>query len=109
LVKIGGGDSGYFRKSRVDGTDKSGKPDKTDSSSASESGKASSGSQSAAEKIAVSDLGKEVARIHEELKKSPEVRVEKVQELKEKIDDGTYYVSSDRIAEKILQDIINQG
>lgn len=109
MVKIDSGDSGYFRKSRIDGTGKSGKPDKTDSSSATESGKASSGSQSVAEKIAVSDLGKEVARIHEEVKKTPEVRVEKVQELKAKIDDGTYYVSSDRIAEKILQDIISQG
>lgn len=106
MVKISGGDSGYFRKDRVDGTDKSGKAVKADSSSSTESGKAV-GSQSAGEKIAVSNLGKEVAKIHEELKKTPEVRDEKVQELKEKIDDGTYYVTSERIAEKVLQDIIS--
>lgn len=105
MVKISGGDSGYFRKNRVEESGKSGKTDRA--APASESGKAGSGPQSVDAKIAVSDLGKEVARIHEELKKTPEVRDEKVQELREKIDDGTYYVSSDRIAEKVLRDIIS--
>lgn len=105
-MKINGSESGFFKKDRID---KTGKTDRADSSSAAESGRSSSASGSADEKIVVSDLGKEVARIHEQLKKTPDVRVEKVQELKEKIDDGTYYVGSDQIAQKILEDIISRG
>jgi negative regulator of flagellin synthesis FlgM len=106
-VKVGGPDQNFIKKDRVGGADKSDKSAKADSSSS--SGKESTSSQSVGEKIAVSDLGKEIAKIHEEIKKTPEVRPEKVQELKEKIDDGTYYVSSDDIAGKIIEDILNQG
>ena len=105
-MKVGGSDPNFIKKERVGGTGKSDKP--TRSGASSTSGSESTAAASSAEKIAVSDLGKEIAKIHEEIKNSPEIRPEKVQELKEKIDDGTYYVNSDDIAGKIIEDILNQ-
>jgi len=105
-LKIGGSDPNLIKKDRVGGAGKSDKAVKTGSSST--SGKETAPVKGAEEKIVVSDLGKEIAKIHEEIKNTPEIRPEKVQELKEKIEDGTYYVNSDDIAGKIIQDILNQ-
>jgi len=105
-MKVGGPD-GYFKKDRIGGPGKSDRPAKSDASS--ESGKGASASRSDAEKIAVSDLGKEISKVHEQLRTTPDVRVEKVQELKDKIEDGTYYVPSDKIAGKIIEGILKQG
>lgn len=105
-MKVGGSDPNFIKKERVGGAGKSDKPVKAASSSASE--KETVSVKGADEKIAVSNLGKEIAKIHEEIKSTPEIRPEKVQELKEKIDDGTYYVNSDDIAGKIIDDLLNQ-
>ncbi|MFQ5430888.1 MAG: flagellar biosynthesis anti-sigma factor FlgM [Nitrospinota bacterium] len=106
-MKVGGSDPNFIKKNRVGGAGESNKPLKTGTSST--SGSESAAAKSGAEKIAVSDLGKEIAKIHEEIKNTPEIRPEKVQELKGKIEDGTYYVNSNDIAGKIIEDILKQG
>lgn len=103
-MKVGGSDPNFIKKDRVSGASKSDKPDK--SSSSSESGKGTTSSQAASDQINVSDLSREISKIHEEIKNNPDIRPEKVQEIKEKIEDGTYYVSSDEIAGKIIEDIL---
>ena len=105
-MKVGGSDPNFIKKDRVGGTGKSDKPDK--SSSSSESGKETTSSQGSSDQISVSDLSREVSKIHEEIRNNPDIRPEKVREIKEKIEEGTYYVSSDEIAGKIIEDILNQ-
>ncbi len=102
-MKITGPDQNFINKKDRIGESKSSKGKSSPDSVKKDSG----ASAATSEKIAVSDLGKEVAKIHEQIKKAPDVRVEKVAELKEKIDDGSYYVSSDKIAGKIIDDILN--
>ena len=103
-MKVGGSDPNFIKKDRVSGASKSDKADK--SRSASESGKETTSSQGASDQINVSDLSREISKIHEEIKNNPDIRPEKVREIKEKIEDGTYYVSSDEIAGKIIDDIL---
>ena len=105
-MKILGGDSGSFKKDRIGGP---GKSEKAGQASSSTSKGSESSSVSSGEKVLVSELGKEVARISEQVKKAPDIRIEKVQELKSQIEDGTYKVPSDKIAGKIIDDILSQG
>lgn len=107
-MKITGPDQNFQKKDRIADAGKAGKAVKVSIASSSGTKETSSSLDSAA-KIAVSDLGKEVAKIHKQVASTPDIRVEKVDELKSKIDDGTYYVSSDKIAGKIIEDIIAQG
>ncbi len=48
----------------------------------------------------------EFSRAAEMMEKVPAERAEKINELKEKIKDGTYDVDSNEIAEKILEDML---
>jgi len=106
-MKILGSDSEFYKKDRVGGSEKSGKAVKSDSTSSSLSSSAEP--QSGAEKVAVSDFAKEVVKIHAQVKSAPEARVEKVVELKGKIDSGNYHIPAEKIAGKIVDDIIKQG
>lgn len=67
------------------------------------------GTQGGSDKVLVSDLGKEVAKVHAQIKKSPDVRADKVAALKQKIDNGSYKVSSGEIANKIIEDAVKNG
>ena len=67
------------------------------------------GAAAASEKILVSDVGREVAKIQGQLKKTPDVRADKVRGIKSQVDGGSYYVSSDKIASKIVEDIVRNG
>lgn len=106
-MKILGSDSGSFKKDKVGGPDKSGKAKVASTSS--ESKNSESSAASGGEKVAVSNLGKEIARISEQVKASPDIRTEKIQELKSQIEEGSYNVSADDIAGSIINDILNQG
>lgn len=109
-MKIFGTDSGSFKKDRVGDASKSGKAKSSSAvSGTADKAKQAAGSSTVGEKILVSDLGKEIAKIHDQLKKSPDIRVDVVRELKEKIDEDTYHVPSNKIAGKIIEDIIKQG
>lgn len=57
------------------------------------------------DKLEVSDTAKDFIAAMEKYKKLPEVRREKVEELKEKVKSGTYYVDGKRIAEKMMEKI----
>jgi len=102
-----------FKKDRAGGIGKAADKGKAAYTSAASQAKdlavSPQGAQSASEKILVSDLGREVAKIHDQIKKSPDIRAEKVKELKDKIDSGTYFVSSDKIAHKIIEDVVKNG
>ncbi|MBI5177979.1 MAG: flagellar biosynthesis anti-sigma factor FlgM [Nitrospinae bacterium] len=110
-MKIFGPDQNPYKKG-VGGTGKAGEKGKaaqTAGVSPKDTGATPASAQTASEKILVSDLGREVAKIHEQIKKTPDVRAEKVKELKDKIDSGSYYVSSDKIANKIIEDVVKNS
>ncbi len=112
-MKVSGSDNSNLKKDRLGNTGKSAEKGKaayaSNAAQAKEVASTPQGAQGASEKILVSDLGKEVAKIHDQIKKSPNLRAEKVAELKKKVDNGTYYVSSDKIANKIIEDIVKNG
>jgi flagellar biosynthesis anti-sigma factor FlgM len=54
------------------------------------------------EKVDLSTKARDVQQIKNALVKLPDVREEKVQELKKEIEAGTYNVSGDKIAEKMV-------
>lgn len=54
------------------------------------------------DKINLSSRAKDLQKVHEVLKQTPDVREEKVQALKAKIDNGTYQVRSKDVAEKMV-------
>ncbi len=62
-----------------------------------------------AETVAVSGMAREVGKVSAQVKNVPDVRREKVQAIKEKIDSGKYFVSSNDIAGKMIEDIVRQG
>jgi flagellar biosynthesis anti-sigma factor FlgM len=74
-----------------------------------ELGVTSQGATVASEKIMVSDVGREIAKIQGQVKKTPDIRSDKVKSIKSQVDSGTYYVSSDKIASKIVEDIVKNG
>lgn len=58
--------------------------------------------------VAVSGAAKEAGKVSARLRTSPDVRKEKVEEIRERIEKGDYHVSADKIAGKIIEDIIKQ-
>ena len=60
------------------------------------------GSAAPEEKVNLSTKARDVQQIKSALAKLPEIREEKVQELKTQIEAGTYNVSGDKIADKMV-------
>ena len=56
------------------------------------------------DKVEVSTRGAQVGQLVDELKQMPDVRQDRVSEIKEKIASGSYEPSSDDIADAILKD-----
>ncbi len=54
------------------------------------------------DKLNISQKGQKIKSTKKELKKIPDIRHKKVQTLKQQIKQGTYNVSSEKIAEKIV-------
>lgn len=54
--------------------------------------------------VDISDAAKRVSTAREELDRIPDVREEKVAELKAQVENGTYKINSEEIAEKMLKD-----
>ena len=54
--------------------------------------------------VNISDAAKEIQEVRKELDNIPEVRTEKVEQLKNQIENGTYEIKSEEIAEKMLKD-----
>ena len=54
--------------------------------------------------VNISDAAKEIQEVRRELDNVPDVRAEKVEQLKNQIENGTYEIKSEEIAEKMLKD-----
>ena len=78
---------------------------KTDTSK-SPGGTSSTGS---AEHVAISSKAKDIQKATEAVNAAPDIRVEKVDRIKEQILNGNYSVSSEQLAEKILENIIAES
>ena len=61
------------------------------------------------EQIAISSKAKDIQKATEAVNTAPDIRIEKVDRIKEQITNGTYSVSSEQLAEKILENIITES
>jgi negative regulator of flagellin synthesis FlgM len=59
--------------------------------------------------VALSGMAREVGKASAQVKNTPDIRKEKIEAIKEKIASGQYHVSSDKLAGKIIEDIVRQG
>ena len=60
------------------------------------------GATIATERVDLSSKAKDIQKIKQVLEQIPEIREEKVQELKRQIESGSYAINSGRIADKML-------
>ena len=58
------------------------------------------------DRVELSPQSRDMKKIHEILATTPEVRTEKVAELKKAIEDGTYGVKTEDIADKMIQEMV---
>ena len=79
--------------------------DKTDTSK-SLGGTSSTGGT---EHIDISSKAKDIQKATESINTAPDIRIEKVGRVKEQIANGSYSVSSEQLAEKILENIITES
>ena len=77
------------------------------SSSASLKGDVSSSSGS--EQVAISSKAKEIQKVTNAVNATPDIRIEKVEKIKDQLANGNYHISSDKLAEKVLQSIITES
>lgn len=66
-------------------------------------GEADSGTRSG-DRVEFSARSREMQKIYEILQKTPDVRSEKVAEIKRRIEEGQYRVDSEALAEKIIKE-----
>lgn len=71
-------------------------------------GKSAQG-RTTAEKVLLSTEGRDIAKISEIVKASPDIRTEKVERIKNEIAQGTYSVDGEEIAQKILEEILAES
>jgi negative regulator of flagellin synthesis FlgM len=58
------------------------------------------------EKVELSQTGKEIQKIKKLAEEAPEIRGEKVAELKQKIEQGTYNIRGEKVGQKLLEDLL---
>jgi negative regulator of flagellin synthesis FlgM len=56
--------------------------------------------------VNISDAAKEIQEVRKQLDAIPDVRAEKVEQLKNQIESGTYEVKSEEIADKMLREAL---
>jgi negative regulator of flagellin synthesis FlgM len=61
------------------------------------------------EQIAISSKAKDIQKATEAVNVAPDIRVEKVDKIKDQIANGNYRVSSEQLAEKVLENIITES
>ena len=61
------------------------------------------------EQIALSSKAKDIQKAHEAIRNSADVRIEKVNAIKAKIESGEYHIPSDVLAERVLKEIITEA
>ena len=62
-----------------------------------------------AEHIAISSKAKDIQKATEAVNMAPDIRIEKVDQIKDQIKNGSYRVSSEQLAEKVLANIITES
>lgn len=60
--------------------------------------------QNKADTVALSNAAKNIQEAQKQLEAIPDVREDKVAELKEQIENGTYEIDAEKIADKMLKD-----
>ena len=63
------------------------------------------GRSKSADRVEISLKGKEIAELRSAINQIPEVRMDKVKEIKEAIESGNYRIDPSRIAEKLLKEL----
>jgi negative regulator of flagellin synthesis FlgM len=61
------------------------------------------------EQVAISPKAKDIQKATNVVNATPDIRIEKVEQIKDQISSGNYHISSDQLAEKVLQNIINES
>ena len=69
----------------------------------------STSSTGGTEQIAISSKAKDIQKATEAVNTAPDIRIEKVDRIKSQIADGSYRVSSEKLAEKVLENIITES
>ena len=64
---------------------------------------------SGTEQIAISSKAKDIQKATEAVNAAPDIRIEKVERIKNEIAKGDYRVSSEDLAEKVLENIITES
>jgi negative regulator of flagellin synthesis FlgM len=64
---------------------------------------------SGSEHIAISSKAKDIQKATEAVNAAPDIRIEKLEQIKNQIADSSYRVSSEQLAEKILENIITES
>jgi negative regulator of flagellin synthesis FlgM len=59
--------------------------------------------RSSSDTVEISDRSRELARARQAVEEAPDVRADKVAEIKKRIEDGTYSVSPQLLAQKLLE------
>jgi negative regulator of flagellin synthesis FlgM len=62
-----------------------------------------------AEHIDISSKAKDIQKANESINAAPDIRIEKVDQIKDQIKNGSYNVSGEQLAEKILKNIITES
>ncbi|MEE9536035.1 MAG: flagellar biosynthesis anti-sigma factor FlgM [Desulfobacterales bacterium] len=59
-----------------------------------------------ADTVELSDMGKSVQEAHRQLETIPDIREDKVAQLKEQVENGTYEIDAEKVADKMLRDAL---
>lgn len=89
----------------IDGKDLYGKVQELNKSQEAEKKEGTQKAESDKDKISLSGRAKEISELMGLIEKLPDVRMDKVDELKKAIDTGNYNFDSLKVAEKILEEI----
>ena len=57
-----------------------------------------------ADTVELSDMGKRVQEANKQLENIPDIREDKVAQLREQVENGTYEVDAEKVADKMLRD-----
>ena len=57
-----------------------------------------------ADTVELSDMGKRVQEANKQLENIPDIREDKVAQLKEQVENGTYEVDAEKVADKMIRD-----
>ena len=61
------------------------------------------------EQVAISPKAQDIQKATKVVNATPDIRSEKVDRIKDQVTSGNYHISSDQLAEKVLQNIITES